>query len=337
VHRLRGFQHGNGLFSIWCGGTTGLDITARVAHRLMAFQGLPYPSADYLRERAAAALLARQVRDNQLLALHPNFADRLVTSKDAVALYFYGQGRRDEALDFLRRTSHRSNGAVYWEGRAEYGYWGGNLEATCDAARVLLDAGDPLLGPAFKYVGAKTIGGGLHSTADTRALVELLAAMPRRGEARARIDGREVRLADETIGQAVTALDTHLLVRVDEAMVLDHLAPQDNFRFSVDVAPSRLKLGERTWLTIRLHEDSLCPLARIYLPGCLALLKGGANAQTAHLPVGVEGTVFCRDARLLTAESVAVRKGHGQLRVAVHDLYDAQKVGSFVGPSVTVG
>lgn len=66
-------------------------------------------------------------------------------------------------------------------------------------------------------------------------------------------------------------------------------------------------------------------MARIYLPGCLALLKGGANPQTAHLPVVVDGLRF-QDRRQLELEAVAVRRGRDKLHVTVHDLYDAETI-----------
>ncbi|MFQ5859686.1 MAG: hypothetical protein ACE5LU_29170 [Anaerolineae bacterium] len=328
LNRLQGFQHADGLFSIWCGGKAKPGITARVAHRLSAYRGLPYPDADSMLGRATEALLKRKYRDNQLLPLDRRFMDHLATPKDAVALYFYGNGRRDEALDFLRRTVKGDGMSVHWEGKAEWGCWGGHLEATCDVARVMYDAGDPVFRPAFNYVGSKVVNGGLYSTADTRALVELLATIRAGDEPVARIDGAEVRLTEQGIGEEVTALRDNLIVRVDEEIVIEHLTPRDDFRFDVKVEPRRLKLGERTQVRIRLEEDSICPLARVYLPGCLALLKGGANAQTAHLPVGVSGVTFWRDPRRLDLDVVAVRRGKGQLRVAVHDLYDADKVGT---------
>lgn len=336
LNRLQGFQHADGLFSIWCGGHAEPGITARVAHRLSAYRDLPYPNARSMLERATAALLKLGYRDNQLLPLDRQFMDRLETPKDAVALYFYGNGQRDQALNYLRRTAIGDGLSVHWEGKAQYGYWGGNLEATCDAARVMLDADDPLFRPAFNYVGSKVVNGGLYSTADTRALVELLAMIRTGDEPVARIDGTEVRLTEQTIGQEVTALRDNLIVRVDEKVIIDHLTPRDEFRFDVQLTPRHLKLGERTQVTIRLKEDSICPLARIYLPGCLALLKGGANAQTAHLPVGVSGLTFWHDPRLLELDVVAVRRGKGQLRVAVHDLYDAEKVGTAPGIEITV-
>ena len=88
-------------------------------------------------------------------------------------------------------------------------------------------------------------------------------------------------------------------------------------------------------MRITLNEDSICPLARVYLPGCLALLKGGANAQTAHTPVGVDG-LYWRQARRLGLSAVAVRRGRGKLYVSVHDLYDAGKVGTAEGVEIRI-
>jgi hypothetical protein len=329
------------MFSIWCGGQVGLDITARVAHRLIPLRELPYPDAHVMLDRAVQALLGRKYRDNQLLALDPGFRDKLRTVKDAVALYFFGDSpagegdQRDQALSHLRRHVEREGDLAHWAGDAKSGYWGGGLEATCDAARVMHDAGDPLFRPAFNYVGSKLVNGMLYSTADTRALIELLAALETGGEATAVIDGRVTRLAEASIGREVTALGDDLVVRVDQELVIDHLAARHDFDFTLAVEPRQMVLGERARVSIRLKEDSICPLARVYLPGCLALLKGGANAQTAHLPVGVDGLRW-RRARELELDAVAVRRGQGKVRVAVHDLYDAHKVGTAEGVEVRV-
>jgi hypothetical protein len=335
INRLSGFQHDDGMFAIWCGGKPGLDITGRVAHRLMALRELPYDPAHQMLDRAKEALLRKKFRDNQLLALDARFRAKLQTVKDAVALYFAGDGQRDKALDHLRKAAHHEGEMARWEGKIKWGYWGGHLEATCDATRVMYDAHHPLFRPGFNYVGSKLVNGMLYSTADTRALIELLAAIQADDEAVAVIDGQETRLDEQTIGGEVTALSDNLIVRVDEEVVIDHLAPRRDFDFEVAVKPRTLQLGQRTLVRVTLKEDSICPLARIYLPGCLALLKGGANAQTAHLPVGVSGR-WRRDPRRLTLDVVAVRRGRGKLYVAVHDLYDADKVGTAPGVDITV-
>lgn len=312
------------MFSIWCGRKPGVDITARVAHRLLGFRGLPFPAAQEMREKAGAALLERKHRDNQLLPLSPGFRAPLQSVEDAVALYFHGNGQREQALSYLRRAAERDDGHVYWPARAA---WGGALETTCDAARVMAHAGDPLFLPAFRYVTSKLVDGMLYSTADTRALVELLAALRFDQNDSATIDGQEVRLSDVSIGQTVTAQTDNLIVRVDEQIEINHLEPRAEFQFKVKVSKKKPRLGERVQITVTPQETSIAPLVRLYLPGCLAWLRGGANAQTAHLPI--EGDK-------LTVEAVAVRPGRGRLYVVVHDMYDADKVGTVPGIEIRI-
>jgi len=329
--RLRTFQHKNGMFSIWCGGEQGVDITARVAHRLLGFEGLPYEDARDMRGKAGQALRQRGYKNNQLLPLSLEFQAPLETVADAVALYFYGDGgkngQRPAALDYLRRTVERPDGStVRWPASTHH-YWGGELEATCDAARVLLDAGDALFLPAFRYVTGKLVDGMLYSTADTRALVELLASLRFQETDTALIDGHEVPLREVSVGKQVTARTDNLIVRVDQTIEIDHLVPRADFRFAVAPSTTSPHLGERLQITVTPKESSIAPLVRLYLPGCLALLKGGANAQTAHLPVE-------RDA--LVVDAVAVRSGCGKLYVTVHDMYDADKIGTAPGIEIRV-
>ena len=340
--RLQTFQYPDGMFSIWCGGTPGIDITARVAHRLLGFteipfrgEGLPFEAAFEMRAKAAKALRGKDYRNNQLLPLDPGFRAEMKTVADAVALYFEGadtaqlrnDNQTEEALAFLHRTVERlDDGTVRWPASA-YHYWGGQVEATCDAARVVLHAGDALFVPAFRYVTGKLVDGMLYSTADTRALVELLAGLGFRSTDMALIDGHEAPLSEVSIGKEVTALTDNLIVRVDEQIVIDHLKPRSDFRFSVKPSTTRPRLGERIQITVTPQDSSIAPLVRLYLPGCLALLKGGANAQTAHLPVEREE---------LIVDAVAVRPGEGKLYVTVHDMYDADKMGTARGIDIRV-
>lgn len=315
------------MFSIWCGGKQGVDITARVAHRLLGFEGLPFEDAFDMRAKATKALAEREYKNNQLLPLGREFRAPMETVADAVALYFYGNGQQNEALGYLRRAVERlDDGTACWPTSRRH-YWGGQLEATCDAARVMLNAGDALFVPAFRYVTGKLVDGMLYSTADTRALVELLAGLGFRATDTALIDGREAPLREVSVGKEVTARTDNLIIRVDEQIEIDHLAPRADFRFGVKPSRKRLKLGERIQITVTPKESSIAPLVRLYLPGCLALLKGGANAQTAHLPVE-------RDE--LVVDAVAVRSGRGKLYITVHDMYDADKVGTAPGIDIQV-
>ncbi len=327
LQRLATFQHPDGLFSIWCGGTPGLDITARVAHRLLGLRGLSYPPADELLTKATSALLKAKHHDNALLPLDRNFAAKMEGPEDAVAYYFAGNGERDRALKSLRETAKRDASRVYWQARSPQKVWGGNLEVTADAARVMLDAQDELFRPAFGFVTSKLINGMLYSTADTRALVELLAALKFDRAGRAIIDGQEVALSDVSLGKEVTALNDNLIVRVDEEIEINHLEPRADFKFELKPSKTKLALGERIQITVKPKEKTIAPLVRLFLPGNLALLKGGANAQTAYLPIESDS---------LTVDAVAVRAGKGQLFASVHDMYDAEKIGTAPGIEIRV-
>ena len=321
------------MFSIWCGGQPGVDITARVAHRLLGLGGLPFPAAEGMLDKAKEALLKAKHHDNALLALDAKFRQKMAGPEDAVA-YYFADGRHQEsadrpkALKFLRETVQREGEKAYWKAKSA---WGGSLEVTADAARVMADAGDALFRPAFAYVTGKLVNGMLYSTADTRALVELLAALKFDPAKRAVIDGQEVALGGAeqgtTIGREVTALSDNLVVRVDEEIEINHLEPRADFQFAVKPTKTDLKVGERIQITVTPKEQTIAALARLFLPGNLALLKGGANAQTAHLPI---------ERSELTVDAVAVRPGRGKLYVSVHDMYDAEKVGTIPGIEINV-
>jgi hypothetical protein len=188
-------------------------------------------------------------------------------------------------------------------------------------------ARDDLFRPAFAYTTGRLINGMLYSTADTRALVALLSSLKFDSASRAVIDGREVNLREVSVGESVKALSDNLVVRLDEEIEIDHLQPRADFQFAVKPSKTSLAVGERIQITITPKEKTIAPLVRIFLPGTMALLKGGANAQTAYLPI---------ERSELTVDAVAVRPGRGRLYVSVHDMYDAAKVGTIPGIEMRV-
>jgi hypothetical protein len=331
LQRLSTFQYPDGMYAIWCGGQPGVDITSRVAHRLLGLRGLPFPMAETMLVKAKGALFKAKYHDNSLLPLDAGFRQEMASAEDAVAYYFAGNGshgdanlQREAAIQHLRRSVQREGEKAYWKAKSA---WGGNLEVTADVARVMYDAGDELFRPAFAFVTSKLVNGMLYSTADTRALVELLASLKFDPASRAVIDGQEVALGEVAIGREVTALSDNLIVRVDEEIEINHLEPRADFQFAVKPSKTRLTVGERIQITVTPKEQTIAPLTRLFLPGNLALLKGGANAQTAHLPI---------ERAELTVDAVAVRPGRGKLYVSVHDMYDAEKVGTIPGIEVVV-
>jgi hypothetical protein len=104
----------------------------------------------------------------------------------------------------------------------------------------------------------------------------------------------------------VATLTNNLIVRVNEEVEINHLMPRADFQFAVKPSQTKLKVGERLQISVTPKEQTIAPLARLFLPGNLALLKGGANAQTAYLPIERQ------------------------------DMYDAEKVGTIPGVEISV-
>ena len=339
LKRLDSFRSREGMYALWSQGTPNNKITAKIAHRLLPFRELPFEGVADKLDVTKSRLLRSKVKDNQLLPLDDGFKDQLRSVRDAVSLYFAGNGEQAAALKLLHQEGVRDGEQIYWNGSPSIGYWGGKLEATCDAARVMLAAGDPLFRPAFNYIGSQLIDGRLFSTADTRALIELLQAINRPGQPPVvDVDG-DVQQIDRPIrGTTIKAVEGNLLVRAIEEIEVNYLEPKSNYKHAVQLSAKKVKLGERITLEIGLKEETLCPVARIFLPGNLAFLTGGANAQTAYLPVNEYGRspFSFRSSASLSLDAVAVRRGVGNLYVMVHDLYDPDKVGTAAPISVEV-
>ena len=113
LQRLSTFQYPDGMFAIWCGGQPGVDITSRVAHRLLGLRGAagrPYPDSEAMLGRAKEALLKAKHHDNALLPLDAGFRGKMDSVEDAVAYYFAERGEREPALKLLRQTVQRDDG-----------------------------------------------------------------------------------------------------------------------------------------------------------------------------------------------------------------------------------
>ncbi|MEM7798819.1 MAG: hypothetical protein AAF633_06505 [Chloroflexota bacterium] len=331
LKRLDQFRHESGFYSLWGGGNPVDYITVKIAHRLLPFLEIEFADVHQRLEKTKHALLEKEIKENQLLVLDPRFKDKMNSVKDAAVLYFAGNGEQQAALKFLRKAAIRDGNQVHWDGSPSIGYWGGTLEATCDAARVMHAAGDPLFDAAFQYIGSRMVNGRLYSTADTRALIELIDSMrSSQSQPIVEIDGDLQQLDRDIVCQSISVRQGHLLARIDEEIEVDHLTPKSNYKFNVSVSSKQVKIGKEVNIQIQLNEETLCPVARVFLPGSLAFLKGGANAQTAYQPVNepVRRRRWSNITAQLTLDAVAVRRGSGYIYIMVHDLYDAEKVGT---------
>lgn len=332
LERMRLFHRGDGLFSLWEGGSPDLHTTHKVVKNLRGLHQLPFPEALAILNDSAAALLKQGVRDNALLPLDSRFAAAMQSVEDAAALALFGpEGQRVEAVRLLREKAVVSNGTARWPGSTS---WGGDLEATCQALRALRPSDPGLFAKGFRTVGSGLVEGRLYSTADTRALVELLGDLDLPPTRRVKLDGIETAINAPQVVSRAEALEGSLVVRVDEEKEIDYLAPRSDFRASLSAgkATAGLKekvarllgarqpvaLGERITFTLQPEESTRAPLCRIFLPPGFAFLTGGANAQTTHQPI---------PGQALTIDAIAVRPGRGKLRAMVYDMYDAAKVG----------
>ncbi len=140
--------------------------------------------------------------------------------------------------------------------------------------------------------------------ADAQLFEEVVAAEG--DEARAQI----VDAIEQRYGRRIEALHD----REPDTTAIEH--PPEPIEPSAP--PLRFVLGDRVTFTIKLHEETRCPVANIYLPGCLALMRGGANAQTLYRPI---------KSGELTLDAVAVRRGKSGLYIIVYDMYDEAKIG----------
>ncbi|MBI5365946.1 MAG: hypothetical protein HZA54_02820 [Planctomycetes bacterium] len=322
LHDMEKFRH-EGLFSLWAGGTPEVRTTIKVLRNLSAFHRGEEERADGLVTPACARLRAEGVKDNDLLPLGTEFRAELRGVEDAAAAYFVTreEGERRRLAAYVKERAVGGGTTAHWPATSA---WAGVLEATCEALRVMHAAGESaLLEAGMNFVSGQFVAGRLKSTSDTRAYVELLAALGGgAGAARAEIDGQETTLTEPRRARRVVARSPGIIVRADREAEFDYLAAEPAFRFRVTATPAQVERGRRVEIRVIPGEAGIAPVCRLYLPGTLALLRGGANAQTVDEPLtGGEVRV----------EAVAVRRGRGDVRAVLYDMYDVDRIGSAVG------
>jgi hypothetical protein len=313
----------NGLFSLWEGGTASVDVTRRVLVNLMPLQEIAFEPVMAMLKGAGERLLKEKVRDNALLPLDRKFAAPIEGLADAVNAYLKGVDEK-KALGYIVRHAIEENGLAYWK---DPSCWGGAVEATCSAVRALARSGShrALCEKGFRFLCGKLVQGRFYSTADTKAFVELLPDFPIDARGVIRIGGREERLEEVRVVQEVEAVGS-LLARIDEEATVDYRSVKSTFRGKAVLETSHLGAGQKTRLTIKPLEESLCPMVKVFLPPLLASLEGGANLQRIHRPVKGDA---------ITLDVVGVRKGKGSIFAVLHDMYDPEKIG--VLPPLDVG
>lgn len=310
-------------FSLWQGGEPAPYITAKVLANLRPLWKMEILNIDEMIGESVGKLLKNRCKDNSLIHYSGEFAGEMKTIKDAAAFY-HRDVERAKAVEMIKEKAIINGAMAHWEDKT---CWAGKTEATALALQVMNREDPELFQKGFNYLSAKLRDGRLYSTSDTAAFLELLNGMTGTLSSRAIIDGEERELTDIETGNEVTAI-SETLVRIDEENEIDYLSPRSDFDGVLNIERTSLKLGEKVNLSVTPKEECIAPLVRLYLPGNVACLQGGAGIQMLYLPIKNNS---------LNVEIYGIRRGKGKLRAVLHDMYDSEKVGVLPGLTINVG
>jgi len=315
----------DGLFSLWENGKPEVSVTIKVLKNLKHLYKIGFKELDEMADKAISRLLEHNIKDNDLLAYDSRFKTEITSVEDAVNVYLYSKDKdREKALRFILEAVEEKNGTAYWRAGKS---WAGILEATCEALKAVYQAGyKDLFKKGFTFISSKLINGMLYTTSDTRAFIELVSFLQSNDKTCIELNGKVVEVDSITVVKGrVKALSDFVLARVDYEDIVDLFRITGKLKYSIEISSTDLKIGDKAVLKIIVDKDYFVPIARIWLPGNLTALEGGANIQVIHQPI--------KD-KILKVEVVAVRKGTAKLRSLVYDMYDSSKIG--ISPPIRV-
>ncbi len=310
-------------FSLWEGGNPAPYVTAKVLANLRPLWKMEILNIDEMINKSVEKLLRKRYKDNNLICYGKEFAGEMKSIRDAVSFY-QRDVEREKAIMMIKEKVIISGTMAHWE---DTSCWAGETEATALALQVMNNEDPVLFQKGFNYLSSKLRNGRLFSTSDTVAFLELLNGMTGVLGNLVIIDGEERKLNDIETGMEVVAIE-ETLVRIDEENEIDYLSPRSDFDGELNIERTSLKLGEKVNLSVIPKEDCIAPLVRLYLPGNVASLQGGAGLQMLYLPIKNKS---------LNVEIYGIRKGKGKLRAVLHDMYDSEKVGVLPGLTINVG
>ncbi len=226
-------------------------------------------------------------------------------------------------LRLIKVAAREEKDSCWWNSSIT---WAGKLETTAIVLRALAKnrshmstSLQVLYQKGFSYIGKNLINGRLFSTTDTFALINLLTELPA-GNPRIKImDDSWMKVTKSITIQDPFVTKSHVIVSWTEeqlASPFDHL-PNDGLEASVTVDRRKVHLGETITLYIHLPSDAFCVAVSVCLPPQLAHLKGGGNVQQCYFPLERN-----RESKMVLT---AVRRGHGHVRVVLHEMYDPEK------------
>lgn len=329
LNRMKLFYRG-GSFSLWEGGNPEVQVTSMVLRNLMPFSELEFTDASEMIQTSANTLLESGVKDTRLVSINKKFYNGIDCVEDAVSVYIgeFPDLEKENALKYIIKNANSENGRVYWTSNKAWT----KLETTLEALKALYIAGKhELFSKGFAHISSKLVNGRLFTTTDTRALVELFSTMKMDSIPTIIQNGKEIIIENPIVVNNSFTAKSDLIVRVDEDKYIDYTEISSNFQFEVKVQKysgdisTQFALGERLQIIVTPKEQTIAPLCKVYLPACLAFLKGGASAQTIYEPIKNNNLVI---------DAIATRKGKCGLYVLMHDMYDSDKIG--VAPRIEI-
>ncbi|HPZ10146.1 MAG TPA: hypothetical protein PL110_18790, partial [Candidatus Eremiobacteraeota bacterium] len=316
-----------GFFSLW-GEEPSVEVTVKVLTNMLSYQGLHFVSADRIIQSASKSLLERGIKSYPLTLLSSEFTPPSTRNINPILTYLYGPKLlRQQLVSLIKILAIKSHNFYYWKGDD---FWGGTLEATCHALKVMHRAGEKeIFQKALNFIFTNIKNGTLNSTSDTLSLVELLSEVFLPSGSRAIVNGVETSFNDIfPVRGKVEVIEKNLIVRSDREEIVNYLEKQGEISFSIEVSSSHVIIGEILTIIIKPETRTLCPIARIFLPGNIDLLDLTPGIQYINLPV--KGST-------LEINALAVRNGTGKIRVFLEDFYRPDRTGVSESVEIVVG
>ncbi|MEX2690208.1 MAG: hypothetical protein Q6351_007780 [Candidatus Njordarchaeum guaymaensis] len=322
--RMKLFFKG-GLFSLWEDSKPDVNVTIKVLKNLRPVLNVDDPLVEELKSmvnKSIKELKERGVQDSELAEFDPAFISEIKTTEDAAHVLLALRNSREDAkvkkaLKVLDENLIEEGTFIKWKAVKS---WSGDVEATALALRALIayEGLSDRVKKGLKYVFSKIVGGMLYSTADTSALLDMIAELRKTIPPKfaIKVKDKEEKLIEPTIVEEVEA-KTYVIARIDKKVKVNELeAKAGILDVQVDLEKIKLHVGDTMKIRINVEGDTIIPISKIYLPPGLVAMIGGANVQTVT-----------RVRSPITLDVIATRAAKGALKIITRDMYASWKIG----------
>ncbi len=316
------FVH-DGLFSLWEESKPSIDVSIKILSNMKHFLAIPFPLAHRLIETCTEALLNKGVRKYALTGINARFMPMSGKIETPILNYLYGpQSIKGQMAEIIKLLALKDGDGYYWKGDD---FWGGNLEATCYAIKVMhLCKEEEFFNKGLTFILKQLKNETLNSTSDTLSFIELLSEINLTGSHTYLVNG-ELSSDTSIIHGKIEALENMVIVKKDREKQINYMEKAKKIPLSIDVVPDRAIIGEAISIIIKPRIKTLCPVAKIFLPGNIDLLDITPGIQTVTLPVITDS---------LEIKALVVRKGKGKIHAVIEDFYKSDYCG--YGESVDI-